>query len=49
MFTFVNSIFGSLVKIAEPNGCPTAMGLMIHTIVFLVLLYFMMSLPRDRY
>ena len=49
MFTFVNNILGGLVKIAEPNGCPTSMGLMIHTIVFLVLLYFMMSLPRDRY
>jgi len=47
MFTFVNSLVGSFIKIADNNGCPTHMGLVIHTLAFLVLLYIMMSLPRD--
>ena len=48
MFTFVNSILGSVIKIADPNGCPTQFGLILHTVVFLGLLYLMMSLPRDE-
>lgn len=48
MFSFVNSILGSFIKIADPNGCPTQFGLILHTIVFLGLLYLMMSLPRDE-
>jgi hypothetical protein len=48
MFTFVNSFIGWIVKIAEPNGCPTQFGLVLHTIVFLGLLYLMMSLPKDQ-
>jgi hypothetical protein len=48
MFSFVNSILGSIIKIADPNGCPTQFGLILHTVVFLGLLYLMMSLPRDE-
>jgi hypothetical protein len=48
MFTFVNSIIGSFIKIADINGCPTQYGLVLHTLVFLGLLYLMMSLPRDE-
>jgi hypothetical protein len=47
MFSFVNSILGSFIKIADINGCPTQYGLVLHTLVFLALLYLMMSLPRD--
>ncbi len=28
---------GFLGKIAEPNGCPTTVGLVLHTIVYLLL------------
>ena len=48
MFTFVNSILGSVIKVADPNGCPTQFGLILHSVVFLGLLYLMMSLPRDE-
>jgi hypothetical protein len=48
MFTFVNSIIGSFIKVADPNGCPTQFGLILHTVVFLGLLYLMMSLPKDE-
>jgi hypothetical protein len=47
MFSLVQKIFGSVVSIADANGCPSPIGLVIHTGVFLVLLYIMMSLPRD--
>ena len=48
VFSFVNSLIGSFVKVSDPNGCPTAFGLILHTIIFLGLLYLMMSLPRDE-
>ena len=48
MYSFVNSIIGSYIKISDINGCPTQYGLILHTIVFLGLLYLMMSLPRDE-
>jgi len=47
MFTFVQKILGAFVQIADPNGCPTHFGLILHTLVFLGLLFLMMSLPRD--
>ena len=47
MFSFVNTILGSYIKISDINGCPTQYGLILHTLVFLGLLYLMMSLPRD--
>jgi hypothetical protein len=28
---------GFLGKIAEPNGCPTMIGLMLHTLVYILL------------
>jgi hypothetical protein len=48
VFSFVNSLIGSFAKVSDPNGCPTAFGLILHTIIFLGLLYLMMSLPRDK-
>ena len=48
IFKFVNSIIGSFIKVADPNGCPTQFGLILHTVVFLGLLYLMMSLPKDE-
>ena len=48
VFSFVNSLIGSFAKVADPNGCPTSFGLILHTIIFLGLLYLMMSLPKDK-
>ena len=43
-FRFVNSFIAGVAV----NGCPTAFGFMLHTLVFFVVLYGLMSLPSDR-
>ena len=43
-FKFVNSLIAGVAV----NGCPTAFGFMLHTVVFFVVLYGLMSLPSDR-
>ena len=40
-------LFGGAV--ASKGGCPTAVGFALHTFVFLVALYGLMSLPRDEH
>jgi len=37
-YRLTQRLFGGLVgKIAEPNGCPTTLGLFVHTIVYILL------------
>lgn len=43
-FKFVNSLITGVAV----NGCPTAFGFMLHTLVFFGVLYGLMSLPSDR-
>lgn len=43
-FRFVNSIISGVAV----NGCPTAFGFVLHTFVFFVFLYGLMSLPKDQ-
>lgn len=43
-FKFVNSLIAGVAV----NGCPTAFGFMLHTVVFFIVLYGLMSLPSDR-
>ena len=43
-FKFVNSLIAGVAV----NGCPTAFGLILHTVVFFGVLYGLMSLPSDR-
>jgi hypothetical protein len=43
-FKFVNSLIAGVAV----NGCPTAFGFMLHTLVFFVVLYGLMSLPSDQ-
>ena len=45
-FRLTARLFGSAV--ASKGGCPTAVGFALHTFVFLVALYGLMSLPRDE-
>ena len=45
-YTLTENLLGSIVKISN-NGCPTALGLFIHTIVFMLALYLIMNLPKD--
>ena len=43
-FKFVNSLIPGVAI----NGCPTAFGFVLHTIVFFGVLYGLMSLPKDQ-
>jgi hypothetical protein len=43
-FKFVNSLIPGVAV----NGCPTAFGFILHSIVFFGVLYGLMSLPSDR-
>lgn len=43
-YIWVNSLLGSFVKIASPTGCPTQIGLIVHTIVFTLILRGVMDL-----
>ena len=45
-FRVSNRLFGGTV--ASKGGCPTAVGFALHTFVFLVALYGLMSLPQDE-
>jgi len=45
-FRVSNRLFGGAV--ASKGGCPTAVGFALHTFVFLVGLYGLMSLPHDE-
>jgi hypothetical protein len=44
-FRFVNSIVPGVAQ----DGCPTAFGFVLHTIVFFGLSFLIMTLPRDPY
>jgi hypothetical protein len=44
-FRVVNSIIPGVAV----NGCPTAMGLLLHTFVFFLALVGIMLLPKDKY
>jgi hypothetical protein len=45
-FSIGNRLFGS--SVSSPSGCPTAVGFALHTFVFLVAVYGLMSLPQDE-
>lgn len=42
-YTLVNKLLGKFVKISAPNGCPTSMGIFVHTIVFALIVRGMME------
>jgi hypothetical protein len=44
-FRFVNSLIPGVAV----NGCPTAFGLLLHTVVFFLALVGIMMLPKDKY
>ena len=44
-YMFTEKVFGSLLgKISHTNGCPTTLGLVVHTIVFILLIRGSMNL-----
>lgn len=44
-YRFMNSIIGGVAV----SGCPTAFGLILHSVVFFALSYAIMTLPPDLY
>jgi hypothetical protein len=42
----MNKLFLGLIKFCEPNGAPTLTGLVLQTILFCGVIYFMMTLHR---
>lgn len=46
MFSLVQYILGKLFTVAV-DGCPTGLGLIIHTVVFVIAIFGLMNLPKD--
>jgi hypothetical protein len=41
VYKFVDSLLGKLIgSTASPSGCPTTMGLLVHSAVFVALTYY---------
>ena len=45
-YNVTQSLLGNFVQ-TSINGCPTSWGLTIHSVVFAIIMYIMMSLPKD--
>lgn len=43
-YKVTQNIFGSLIGRIENNGCPTSVGIIFHTIVYILLVRFSMDL-----
>lgn len=46
IYKITHRILGKYVKIAN-GGCPTAVGLVLHSVVYMVALFGLMKLPKD--
>lgn len=40
-YRIVRSVLGS--RIADPSGCPSTLGLFVHTVVFMIVIYALMN------
>lgn len=45
-YKLVDQLLGSIVRIANPAGCPTTAGLVLHSIVFGIIVYGMMNIKN---
>jgi|TARA_Y100000389_G_scaffold2940_1_gene2865 Ni,Fe-hydrogenase I small subunit len=43
-YMLVDKLLGSFIKIANIKGCPTSAGFVVHTIVFTLILRYIMDL-----
>ena len=44
-FRLMRSVFGA--RIATPTGCPSTMGLLLHTVVFILVVWGMMNIRQE--
>ena len=42
-YKLVNSLFKSVIKICDSNGCPTTSGFLIHSAVFTIIVRYLMD------
>jgi hypothetical protein len=43
-YKLTNNLLGSIIgKLAEPSGCPTMLGLFVHSLVFGLIIYGLMT------
>jgi hypothetical protein len=48
-YRITNGLLGGIIgKLAEPSGCPTALGLFVHSIVFGFIVYGLMIINPAR-
>ena len=45
-FRLVRRVLGP--RIATPTGCPSTMGLLVHTLVFILIVWGMMNIKKER-
>jgi len=43
-FRVIDNLLGSIVKIADKNGCPTLAGFVVHLIIFTLVLRYSMDI-----
>ena len=47
-YKIIQNLFGSFIgTVASSGGCPTPMGLFLHTVLFFVVILSLMMFPRD--
>lgn len=46
VYLAINKLFGGLIKICEPSGSPSLTGLILQSILFCWIIYFIMTLHR---
>ena len=45
---FLQDLFGNIMEIASPGGCPTTNGFFLLTFVFFIVMVALMMFPRDK-
>jgi len=46
-YKILQKIIGGFITVANPSGCPTPVGLFIHTLLFFIVIFALMMFPRD--
>lgn len=48
VYRLVNNLFKDIVTFNDSTGCPTMDGLLVHTLVFSILVFIKMFIPKDN-
>jgi len=46
-YKILQKLIGGFITVANPGGCPTPVGLFLHTLLFFVVILALMMFPRD--